>query len=310
MKPETKSFYEVAVQRAVTHIVTHLDQALDLGVVARAAALSPFHFHRVFRGMLGETPLELHRRLRMERAASRLLAGDAPVTRIALDSGYDTHESFTRAFRAAYGSAPSEFRQKGHTVDAAASDCAQPPSIQLAARCGVHFRADSVADFVFFSPGGHIMDVEIKQMPEFRLGTVHHAGPYQQISEAFQRLGSIAGPAGLLQHPGATMIGVYHDDPETTPPDQLRSEAGLSVPDGVPLPAGLVEVRLPAGRYACVTHVGPYTGLPDVWARLIGQWLPQSGYQANNNLNFEIYRNNPMTAPPHELRTEIYLPLA
>ena len=63
MKPETRSFYELAVQRAIERVVSDLDQTLDLQGLARAAALSPFHFHRVFRGLVGETPLELLRRL-------------------------------------------------------------------------------------------------------------------------------------------------------------------------------------------------------------------------------------------------------
>jgi AraC family transcriptional regulator len=81
VKSETRSFYETAVDRTVARIVATLDEALDLGALAREAALSPFHFHRVFRGMVGETPLELHRRLRLERAAWELLAGRAAVTR-------------------------------------------------------------------------------------------------------------------------------------------------------------------------------------------------------------------------------------
>jgi AraC family transcriptional regulator len=111
VKHETKSFYERAVQTAVARVVANLDQALDLERLARAAALSPLHFHRIFRGMLGETPLELHRRLRMERAAKHLLELDTPVTTIAFSAGYDSHEAFTRAFRGFYGRSPSEFRQ-------------------------------------------------------------------------------------------------------------------------------------------------------------------------------------------------------
>jgi AraC family transcriptional regulator len=64
VKPETRSFYEFAVERAVLQVVASLDEALDLSALARGAALSPFHFHRVFRGMVGETPLEMHRRSR------------------------------------------------------------------------------------------------------------------------------------------------------------------------------------------------------------------------------------------------------
>src|SRR6266542_210510 len=107
MKPETRSFYEQAVQRAVEQIARNLDEALDLETLARSACLSPFHFHRVFRGMTGETPLELIRRLRMERAAARLIESDGAITEIAFDAGYETHEAFTRAFRECFSTSPS-----------------------------------------------------------------------------------------------------------------------------------------------------------------------------------------------------------
>src|SRR5688500_2001034 len=137
MKPETRSFYELAVQRAVERVVADLDGALDLQALARAAALSQFHFHRVFRGMLGETPLELHRRLRMERAAFSLLKEDVSVTQVAFAAGYETHESFTRAFRAHYDLSPTEFR-KGKQLSTAS--CERPYQVELAARSGIHFQ--------------------------------------------------------------------------------------------------------------------------------------------------------------------------
>ena len=107
MKHDTRSFYQAAVESAVERIFDHLDEALDLEALARPVALSPLHFHRIFRGLVGETPLELHRRLRLERAAYQLVSSDAAVTRVAFDAGYETHESFTRAFSAVYGGPPS-----------------------------------------------------------------------------------------------------------------------------------------------------------------------------------------------------------
>ena len=68
-------------------------------------------------------------------------------------------------------------------------------------------------------------------MPELRVGTVRHVGPYNQIPNAFGRLGSIAGPAGLVQRPEAAMIAISYDDPDSTPQDQLRSDAGIVVSD-------------------------------------------------------------------------------
>src|SRR5690606_37238668 len=108
MKPMTRSFYQTCVQKAVEHVMSHLDEALDLHALARIAALSPYHFHRIFRGMLGDTPLELQRRLRLERAAWQLLHEGKSVTSVAFAAGYEAHESFSRAFRTHYGCPPSE----------------------------------------------------------------------------------------------------------------------------------------------------------------------------------------------------------
>jgi AraC family transcriptional regulator len=304
VKTETRSFYEAAVDRTVVRIVAMLDEALDLGALAREAALSPFHFHRVFRGMVGETPLELHRRLRLERAAWDLLTGRASVTTIAFDAGYETHEAFTRAFKQAYGIAPSAFRQSRE----GSGGCAEP-RIHLAARSGVHFGPTSGPATIRTIQGDSPMNVTIEDMPDLRVAAVHHVGPYNRISEAFQRLGAIAGPAGLLRS-SAMMLAIYYDDPETTPASQLQSEAGITVTEGARLPAGLVEKRLPAGRYARTTHLGPYATLGDTWSRLMGEWLPKSGERVGEGSSYEVYRNTPESASPDELRTDLYLSIA
>ena len=306
MKAETRSFYELAVQRAAERVLADLDGALDLEALARGAALSPFHFHRVFRGMLGETPLELHRRLRMERAALSLLQESTAVTTIAFSAGYETHESFTRAFRAHYDCTPSEFRQSGQPEGPA---CVRPFQVELAARSGIHFRASTDgATRIPFLQGDREMKVDIRELKEMRLATVTHVGPYNRISEAFARLGRSAGENDLFG-PQAAMLAVYHDDPETTPPAELRSEAALAISEQARVPEGLGERRLPAGRYACTTHVGPYEGLGDTWARFMGEWLPRSGYRMRDGLSFELYRNTPENAPKEKLETELYIPL-
>jgi AraC family transcriptional regulator len=153
------------------------------------------------------------------------------------------------------------------------------------------------------------MDVSIVTRPKIRLATVHHVGPYPEISEAFGRLAASAGPAGLLRPPGADMIAIYHDDPETTPAQNLQSDAGVTVEEEVVLPAGLREMYLPAGPYARTTHVGPYDELPDAWARFMGRWLPSSGRRVGPGPSFELYRNTPMDTAPSALVTELYLSL-
>jgi AraC family transcriptional regulator len=298
MKPETRSFYEQAVQRTIDEIVGNLDEALDLETLASGACMSPFHFHRMFRGMVGETPLELVRRLRMERAARQVLANDRPITQIAFDAGYETHESFTRAFRVWYLTSPSGFRHRKRA------------RTEIVAPCGVHFGDNPARPFIPRDSGGKAMTVDIKVMPELRVAAVRHVGPYNLISQAFERLGSIVDHLGVFARPETMMVGIYHDDPDSTPPDQLRSDAGLVAPEGMVLPEGLTEQRIPAGRYASAVHVGPYEQLGDAWARFFGEWLPASGHRLGPGVSYEIYRNTPMEVPKEQLRTEIYIPIA
>ena len=298
MKPDTRSFYEQVVQQAIEHIARNLDGALDLETVAGTACLSPFHFHRVFRGMVGETPLEFTRRMRLERAAWALRDPDRAITEIAFDAGYETHEAFTRAFRASYSTSPSGFRTRTH------------PRIELTACCGVHFDpGGSVPPFVPRDSGGRTMDVDIKEMPQLRVGAVHHVGPYNQIVEAFGTLNSIAHRAGLFRHPGTAMIAIYYDDPETTAQEDLRSDAAIVVPDSIELPEGLEEQRITGGRYARAVHVGPYETLGDAWARFLGEWLPASGHRVGTGSMYEIYRNDPTKVAKDQLQTDMYISL-
>lgn len=306
MKPDTRSFYERAVIRAAESVVGGLDDALDLDQLSADAGLSPFHFHRIFRGLLGETPLELHRRLRLERAAWALRETQMAVTRVAFDAGYDTHEAFTRAFHARYGYAPSAFRRLPPDER---DECLRQVRLTLAARSGIHFGA---GDDVQITLPNFLEDMrmhaEIVERPAVRVVTVSHRGAYNRISEAFSKLGEVAGRAGLFG-PGAEMLAIYYDDPETTPEAELRSDAALSVQPSAAIPNGLGSTTIPAGRYAKALHRGPYDRLGDAWARLMGEWLPKSGYRVEEGVSFERYLNSPMNAKPEDLLTELYIPL-
>lgn len=301
MKPDTRSFYERAVVAAVRRVATSLDEALDLEALARGACLSPLHFHRVFRGLVGETPLELHRRLRLERAAHRLRETDEPVVSLAFEAGYETHESFTRAFGAAFALSPTAFR--------ASASCLR---VALPSPSAVHF--DPSVDAMSrveprFPQPTEIMNATTETLPALRVFTVRHVGPYPRIGEAFARLGAVAAASGLFADPRAVMIALYHDDPEATPEGELRSDAGIVVSEGQAKPAGVDEIVLPAGRYAKAVHLGSYAGLPAAWARLMGEWLPKSGLRVGAGLPFEIYRNDPRSVREAELVTELYVPV-
>lgn len=152
------------------------------------------------------------------------------------------------------------------------------------------------------------MDVSIKQQPELRVGTVRHIGPYERISEAFARLGAIMN--GAKRPSNAQLLALYYDDPQTTAADRLRSDAALSFPGGAPVPAGLIERRVPAGQYASTVHVGSYEHLPRAWADLKKE-IEARGLRprGSGSVSYELYLNDPTNAPAKELRTELFVPL-
>jgi AraC family transcriptional regulator len=307
VKPGTRDFYQQVVRVAALHVARELDRAIELEALARRAGLSPLHFHRIFRGLMGETVVELHRRLRLERAAHQLIVRDDTVARLAFEAGYETHESFTRAFRVAYAVSPSEFRERARTMTAG---CSARIPYQIAARSGLHYQPGAADEpRLHFVAEESTMKVEIDTKQSQRVAALTHIGPYNMISQTFARLDAIVQPAGLLAHPGVQMVAIYQDDPESKPAAELRSEAGIVVPAGVELPPELHEIELPAGRYARTTHVGPYDKLGDTWAALMGSWLPASGQRVASGIAYEAYRKMDHSRPD-ELETDLYVALA
>ncbi|AIO42203.1 gyrI-like small molecule binding domain protein [Burkholderia cenocepacia] len=154
-------------------------------------------------------------------------------------------------------------------------------------------------------------EVEIRRVPELRGYAVAHTGAYLKVGDAFAQIGAWAGQRGLFG-PGAQMIALYYDDPDTTPEAQLRAKACVVPAAGAPdvEPAPPVErIAIAAGEYAVLLHTGPYADLKAAYHWLYGDWLRHSGREAADAPPFELYLNTPMDAAPADLRTEIHLPL-
>ena len=152
------------------------------------------------------------------------------------------------------------------------------------------------------------MDIVVEELAPMRVAGIRHVGPFNQIGQAFGQLGQIAGSAGLMQAPGAVMLGVYHDDPRSTPPDQLRSDAAVVVSEDASVPDGLAEQVIAGGRYAKATHIGPFDGLPGAWAELT-DWMASEGHRAATGPSLEVYRSDMASTPPQELNTDLYIAL-
>lgn len=273
--------YERRLARVVDYLHDNPTGDLSLDKLADVAALSRFHFHRVYHAMTGETVAQTVRRMRLHRAAVALVQSGQPVAAIAEAVGYPNLSSFARAFAEAYGIAPAAFRRRGEL---------RP---------------------ILFSPQGKdqlMYPVVIRTDAPRRLAAMPHSGPYPLIGRAFEKLGATVGARGLFGQMGK-MVGVYYCSPNDTAAEDLRSHAGFECGPEVAISAPLEEVSLPGGRHAVMTVKGPYSDLPAAYEQLFGQWLAQSGEEAADAAAFEVYLNSPMETAPDDLLTEICLPL-
>ena len=152
------------------------------------------------------------------------------------------------------------------------------------------------------------MNIREETLAEKRLLAMPHAGPYEAIGATFERLMSWGGPRGAFDGQ-AWVVGIYYDDPDSTPVEKLRSEACVEcrlAPD----PAnGVAERILHGGKYAVMLHRGPYTTLSDAWRRFLREWAVPHGVSLADRPCFERYLNDPREVAPEDLLTDIYLPI-
>jgi AraC family transcriptional regulator len=289
MRTATLEDYKQRILRVMLHVQEHLDEPLDLTALAAVAAFSPCHFHRIFRGMVGESVDGYVRRLRLERAASALKTTDRPILDLALEAGYSTHEAFTRAFRDSLGNSPSGFR-RAHGGDR------EPPA--EADRTELDPR----------QPDDPALEVTILSIDPLRVAFSRHIGPYDECGPTWDRLLTWAGSHGLVGA-GTRFIGVCHDDPGITPAHRVRYDACITIDREVE-PAGEFGIQtIASGPYAVTTHHGPYGELDRTYVRLVGQWAPRSGRALRSLPCVEIYLNSPESTEPEDLLTDVLLPL-
>lgn len=283
--------YQARLNRVLVYMESRLDEPLELQDLAAEACFSPYHFHRIFTGMVGESIAVHLRRLRLERAAHRLAFTEQTVTDIALAAGYERTEAFIRAFGRLFGMPPGEYRRAAKA--GAGVGKAVRPKKGNPARAG---------------KGDAMMDVEIRNVEPMRVAFVRHVGPYEQCGKAWDSLCGWADPRRLLRKE-TMFIGIGHDDPKVTPPEKVRYDACVTVGPDVEGegPVGVKDVG--GGEYAVAVHKGPYDGLEEAYAWLCGVWAPGAGREIRAEPALEVYLNHPDSTPPEDLLTAIHMPL-
>ncbi len=278
--------YQTKIRNVIEYIHTNVSGDLSNDALADVAHLSVYHWHRIYRAVTGESAASTVKRCRMQKAAATLLRTDDPIAAVGNSVGIADVHSFTRTFKAYYGIAPGQFRKTN------------PPF----ANDG---KAANASDANTESTSNTVI---IKDLPETQLMGIWHHGDYMEIGQSFEKVMAVCSMHQLL--PDAPQsIGVYYGDPEIVALDQQRSFAGIVVNANVQAPPDLERYLQPSGRFAVLTHRGPYARLGQSYGWLYSCWLPASGETLRDSPCCEVYLNSPIGISPDELLTEICLPL-
>jgi AraC family transcriptional regulator len=277
--------YKERVDRVIDFIGKHLDEELSLDELCRIACFSKYHFHRLFTAYTGLPLMNYIKWLRLKRAAHQLIVHkEETIINIALDAGFESHESFARAFKQICGQSPSEFRRERNW-----ESFENPPQ-------PMHIK------------GEKIMTITIKELPAKRVAVMeHHADP-MRLSDTLDKLTTWAKaqPINLKPKAGEAFGFGYHD-PREVKPEEFRFDLALSVPQDFKLNDQVTERTLPAGRYAVTMHKGSRDNIGDTIYSIYRDWLPQSGEELGDLPCIFCYYNFDYEVAETESLTEIWV---
>jgi AraC family transcriptional regulator len=280
-----------AIDALVTEIGAQMDQQPTLTDLSRRSAYSPFHFHRRFTAVLGETPKQHILRVRLERAAYLAAVTEESILRIALDVGFRSHATFTRAFRRRFRTSPVEYR--------AAARAAQRERLQLPVSC-----AGDV---------GRLSPVKLVVLPPARLLCSRHTGPYADVrmspfhddDQIWNPMLDWARSEDLACERTAWVMCL--DDPTVTAEPQQRLDACIPLLGASKHHARFAVREFSGGGYAGVEHVGHYDTIIQAY-RAVADWIRRSNAQSfGAGPPVQIFRH--VDRDPGHHRTEVFLPI-
>jgi len=292
------------------YIEKHIDQPIDLYTLSQIAHFSPYHFHRIFTVMIGETPNFFLQRIRVEKAAQLLRdEKQTPISDIAYYCGFNNISSFSRTFRKYFATTPKEFRYtekpifvkdgvRFSKIGKVISKDGQVDTPLYSEFCCVELKKIIIMD----------TKVEIKEMPEMKVVYCRHTGQFNQIYKAYEKVMRWAGPRGLLRFPETKTITVYHDDPAITSIDKVRQDACITVNEDVKVDGEIGKMTISSGKYAVGRFEIEVTEFEQAWNTMC-LWLTESGYEPGDGSPYELYYNDHNQHPEKKFILDICIPI-
>ncbi|MFB5675027.1 GyrI-like domain-containing protein [Paenibacillus terreus] len=275
---------------ALDYIEEHMEEPISASDIAKAACSSTFHFQRMFHMLTGMTVAEYIRKRRLTLAAQELAISSSKVLDTALKYGYDSPESFAKAFRKLHGISPSEARDPGVSLKAF-------PRISF----HLSLKGDQDMDYRIveksgFTVVGKSIQVSMKDGENFK------------AIPAFWQQSNSDGTTDDLMALRADGVTLGICMAVTDDPDQLTYMIAAESEKDAAASGDFITHEVPASTWAVFPVVGP---MPDaiqgVWQRIYQEWFPATGYQHADAPELEVYP--PGDPAAEDYRTEVWIPI-
>lgn len=290
-EPAAPPDYVARVNRAIDHIVQGLDRPLNLEHVAEVACFSPFHFHRVFRALIGETLHEFVRRQRLERALF-LMSHDKgrSLTDIAHSCGFASSSDFSRAFKKRHGVPPSAIDVETYR---------ESNRGRFESQCRIKGLPPGE------NPDGFV--ARVRPLPSRTMAYIRVLDPFKpdRVTAAADRLMAWADRNGALDNP---WYGYMWDDPEIVAIEDCRYDVAVELDDFIP-EGEIGRIRFPPMTVAEVELRGSIELEQRAIDWLFRSWLPSSGYLPSEQPSFEAWIGRPFAHGHEYFELRVQLPV-
>ncbi|WP_299222607.1 AraC family transcriptional regulator [uncultured Aquimarina sp.] len=294
---ETRREYLKRINLVLDFIEKNLDTDLSLKRLSEKAHYSPYHFHRVFLTVVNERLNEYINRKRIERIASIILIEpNIPLKDLAYKYGFNSDNSFSRAFKKYYGVSPTKFKTEGKEL---LSKIGIEPFSSEKYICSI----DNIKQWIKMNT-----QIRVKELPELKLACISHTGEFDKAANMFQRLMEWGHQKKVLDISNFKAITIYHDNPNITQTSKLRFSTCVTISESVNTDGEIRQIGLKKGIYAVGHFEIKAEEISKAWKSMC-TWVIENGYEFRDGDYFEMYHNDHKTHPEQKFILDICIPL-
>jgi len=294
-RTRANSKYAQRIDRVIDHLRGNLHRQVKLDELAKVACFSEFHFHRIFGAVSGETLNNFTNRLRLEKAARLLRYSDKSLTDIALDCGFSSSATFSRAFRSGYDTSPSLFRKSGE--------------IKKSKICKELFDDQDYDLPMSAEEKRAAFPVRLIDFPERQVAYIRVTSAFEgdRVLAALKTMVEWAKSRDIFSQ--GILFGMTVDDPHVTPKHLYRYEVCFASSLPFECMEGMSKLKMPAMRYAVTKVSGDLRKVATAWDYIYRNWLIHSAYEPEHAPALEIFLEKENALDWSHCELELCLPV-